>query len=166
MYKRQTLLTGVVLFYFGSGPIKGFATTLIIGILTSLFCAIFVTRIVFESRIESKRKVTFSNFITNNAFKNLNLTFLNNRKRYYILSATIIVVGIFSLFTKGLNQGVDFQGGRTYVVRFDNNVNTAELRNSLGNHFVNENNLKMFPEVKTFGDLNHCLLYTSPSPRD
>ena len=144
-----TLLTGVVLFYFGSGPIKGFATTLIIGILTSLFCAIFVTRIVFESRIESKRKVTFSNFITNNAFKNLNLTFLNNRKRYYILSATIIVVGIFSLFTKGLNQGVDFQGGRTYVVRFDNNVNTAELRNSLGNHFVNENNLKMFP-VKTF----------------
>ncbi len=156
-----TLLTGVVLFYFGSGPIKGFATTLIIGILTSLFCAIFVTRIVFESRIESKRKVTFSNFITNNAFKNLNLTFLNNRKRYYILSATIIVVGIFSLFTKGLNQGVDFQGGRTYVVRFDNNVNTAELRNSLGNHFVNENNLKMFPEVKTFGDLNQVKITTN-----
>ena len=156
-----TLLTGVVLFYFGSGPIKGFATTLIIGILTSLFCAIFVTRIVFESRIESKRKVTFSNFITNNAFKNLNLTFLNNRNRYYILSATIIVVGIFSLFTKGLNQGVDFQGGRTYVVRFDNNVNTAELRNSLGNHFVNENNLKLFPEVKTFGSLNQVKITTN-----
>ena len=156
-----TLLTGVVLFYFGSGPIKGFATTLIIGILTSLFCAIFVTRIIFESRINSKRKVTFSNFITNNAFKKLNIAFLSNRKRYYILSGLIIIIGIFSLFTKGLNQGVDFQGGRTYIVRFEKPVVTSELRNNLGEYFVAENNLKMYPEVKTFGSINQVKITTN-----
>ncbi|MAQ47571.1 MAG: protein translocase subunit SecF, partial [Flavobacteriales bacterium] len=156
-----TLLTGVVLFYFGSGPIKGFATTLIIGILTSLFCAIFVTRIIFESRINSKRKVTFSNFITNNAFKKLNIAFLSNRKRYYILSGLIIIIGIFSLFTKGLNQGVDFQGGRTYIVRFEKPVVTSELRNNLGEYFVAANNLKMYPEVKTFGSTNQVKITTN-----
>ena len=92
-----TLLTGVVLFYFGTGPIKGFATTLIIGILTSLFCAIFITRLIFESRISSKRRITFSNVITNNAFKNTNISFLSHRKKYYFLSALIIVAGIISL---------------------------------------------------------------------
>ena len=156
-----TLLTGVVLFYFGSGPIKGFATTLIIGILTSLFCAIFVTRIIFESRINSKRKIKFSNFITNNAFKKLNVSFLSNRKRYYFLSALIISIGVFSLFTKGLNQGVDFQGGRTYIVRFEKPVVTNELRSNLGEYFVSENNLKMYPEVKTFGSTNQVKITTN-----
>tara|TARA_B100001250_G_scaffold189598_1_gene162859 strand:+ start:2335 stop:5274 length:2940 start_codon:yes stop_codon:yes gene_type:complete len=156
-----TLLTGVVLFYFGSGPIKGFATTLIIGILTSLFCAIFITRLIFESRINAKSKITFSNFITRGAFKNLNIAFIANRKRYYILSALVITVGVFSLFTKGLNQGVDFQGGRTYIVRFDEPVVTNELRSVLGDVFVTENNLKMFPEVKTFGDMNQVKITTN-----
>jgi len=156
-----TLLTGVVLFSFGSGPIKGFATTLIIGILTSLFCAIFITRLIFESRIQSKKPITFSNFITHNAFKNLNIPFLSHRKRYYILSALIIGVGVISLFTKGLNQGVDFQGGRTYIVRFDEPVVTADLRNALGNVFVTENNLKMFPEVKTFGNSSQVKITTN-----
>ena len=156
-----TLLTGVVLFYFGSGPIKGFATTLIIGILTSLFCAIFITRLIFESRINAKRKITFSNFITKGAFKNLNIAFIPNRKRYYLLSALVITVGVFSLFTKGLNQGVDFQGGRTYVVRFEEPVATNELRSALGDIFITENDLKMFPEVKTFGDLNQVKITTN-----
>ena len=156
-----TLLTGVVLFYFGSGPIKGFATTLIIGILTSLFCAIFVTRIIFESRINSKRQITFSNFITNNAFKKLNISFLSNRKRYYVLSGLIITIGVFSLFTKGLNQGVDFQGGRTYIVRFEAPVVTSELRNNLGQYFIADNNLKMYPEVKTFGSTNQVKITTN-----
>ena len=156
-----TLLTGVVLFYFGSGPIKGFATTLIIGILTSLFCAIFITRIIFESRINSKSSITFSNFITNNAFKKLNISFLSNRKKYYVLSALIIVIGVFSLFTKGLNQGVDFQGGRTYIVRFEAPVSTNDLRNNLGDFFVTDNNLKMYPEVKTFGNANQVKITTN-----
>ncbi|MBL31651.1 MAG: protein translocase subunit SecDF [Flavobacteriales bacterium] len=156
-----TLLTGVVLFYFGTGPIKGFATTLIIGILTSLFCAIFITRLIFESRINSKKSIRFSNFITHNAFKNLNIRFIPNRKRYYVLSALIIGVGIFSLFTKGLNQGVDFQGGRTYIVRFEQPVVTSDLRNTLGEVFVTENNLKLFPEVKTFGNSNQVKITTN-----
>ncbi|MDC0189425.1 protein translocase subunit SecDF [Flavobacteriales bacterium] len=156
-----TLLTGVVLFYFGSGPIKGFATTLIIGILTSLFCAIFITRLIFESRLESKRLVTFSNSITNNAFKNLSIPFVANRKRYYILSSVIIIVGIFSLFTKGLKQGVDFQGGRSYIVRFEEPVVTNELRDNLGSVFVDDNNIKMYPEVKTFGNTNQVKITTN-----
>ena len=156
-----TLLTGVVLFYFGSGPIKGFATTLIIGILTSLFCAIFITRLIFESRINSKKTITFSNFFTKNAFTNMSISFLSHRKRYYILSSLIIIVGVCSLFTKGLNQGVDFQGGRTYVVRFDHSVVTADLRNNLGDVFVTENNLKLYPEVKTFGESNQVKITTN-----
>ena len=156
-----TLLTGVVLFYFGSGPIKGFATTLIIGILTSLFCAIFITRLIFESRLMSKKSISFSNFITNNAFKNLSIPFISNRKRYYVLSILIIAIGLFSLFTKGLNQGVDFQGGRTYIVRFEAPVVTNELRTSLGEVFVTENNLKMYPEVKTFGSTNQVKVTTN-----
>ncbi len=156
-----TLLTGVVLFYFGSGPIKGFATTLIIGILTSLFCAIFITRLIFEARIASKRKINFSNFITNNAFKKLNISFISNRKRYYILSALIISVGVFSLFTKGLNQGVDFQGGRTYIVRFEAPISTSDLRSSLGNVFVTDKGINMFPEVKTFGNINQVKITTN-----
>ena len=156
-----TLLTGVVLFYFGSGPIKGFATTLIIGILTSLFCAIFITRLIFESRLGAKRHVSFSNFITNNAFKNLNVPFLKTRKRYYILSALIIGVGVFSLFTKGLSQGVDFEGGRTYIVRFDAPVATNELRSVLGESFIDDNDIKMYPEVKTFGNTNQVKITTN-----
>ena len=156
-----TLLTGVVLFYFGTGPIKGFATTLIIGILTSLFCAIFITRLIFESRLGAKRNISFSNFITNNAFKSLNIPFLKNRKRYYVLSAVIIGVGVFSLFTKGLSQGVDFEGGRTYIVRFDQSVVTNELRSVLGESFVDGNNIKMYPEVKTFGNTNQVKITTN-----
>ena len=156
-----TLLTGVVLFYFGSGPIKGFATTLIIGILTSLFCAIFITRIIFESRLKSKKSISFSNSITEGAFKNTNIAFISNRKRYYILSSIIIGIGIFSLSTKGLNEGVDFQGGRTYIVRFDQDVSTTDLRNTLGSIFVTEDNLKLFPEVKTFGDANQVKITTN-----
>jgi len=150
-----------VLFYFGSGPIKGFATTLIIGILTSLFCAIFITRIIFESRLKSKKSISFSNSITEGAFKNTNIAFISNRKRYYILSSIIIGIGIFSLSTKGLNEGVDFQGGRTYIVRFDQDVSTTDLRNTLGSIFVTEDNLKLFPEVKTFGDANQVKITTN-----
>ncbi len=156
-----TLLTGLVLFYFGTGPIKGFATTLIIGILTSLFCAIFITRLIFESRLNAKKTINFSNFITHNAFKNMSIQFIANRKRYYILSALVICIGVFSLFTKGLNQGVDFQGGRTYIVRFEQPVVTSDLRSTLGEFFITENNLKLFPEVKTFGNSNQVKITTN-----
>ena len=118
-----TLLTGIILYTFGTGPIKGFATTLVIGILTSLFAAIFITRLVVSARLAKGKTISFATKMTDGAFKNINIDFIGKRKRFYILSSVIILIGIGSLVTKGLNYGVDFIGGRTYVVRFDETVN-------------------------------------------
>jgi SecD/SecF fusion protein len=155
-----TLLTGIILYSFGTGPIKGFATTLVIGILTSLFSAIFITRLILIWRLNKKGTATFDNKVTKGAFKNTSINFIGNRKVYYIISSIVILLGVASLFTKGLNRGVDFTGGRTFVVRFDDNINNEEVRNSLAEVFVNEDGLKMFPEVKTFGDLNQVKITT------
>ena len=156
-----TLLTGIVLYVFGSGPIKGFATTLVIGILTSLFSAIFITRLVFYWRLSKKESVSFDNKITRGAFKNTAIDFIGKRKVFYTISSILILIGIGSLVTKKLNYGVDFKGGRTFVVRFDSAaIENEELRSSLANYFVNEDGLKMFPEVKTFGDENQVKITT------
>ncbi len=154
-----TLLTGIILYVFGTGPIKGFATTLVIGIITSLFSAIFITRLIFYWRLNKKSKVTFDNKITRGAFKNTSINFIGNRKRYYIISTLIILIGIGSFINKGLNYGVDFKGGRTFVVRFDENINNELLRSSLAKEFV-ENGVEMFPEVKTFGEENQVKITT------
>ena len=140
-----TLLTGVILYTFGTGPIKGFATTLIIGIITSLFAAIFLTRLVFESKMASKKPIKFASKMTENWFANNNFAFIAKRKTAYIFSSLLIVLGISSLATRGLNEGVDFKGGRTFVVRFDQDVVTQEVRSSLATPF------ETAPEVKTLG---------------
>jgi SecD/SecF fusion protein len=140
-----TLLTGVVLFIFGTGPIQGFATTLIIGILTSLFSAIFITRLVFEGLMTKNKVVKFSNKITENILQNANYDFIGKRKFFYVLSAIVILVGVGSIFTRGFNLGVDFTGGRTYVVRFDDKVSTVQLAKDLEVAFGTT------PEVKTYG---------------
>ncbi|MFL2570133.1 MAG: protein translocase subunit SecDF [Flavobacteriales bacterium] len=155
-----TLLTGIILYIFGSGPIKGFATTLVIGILTSLFSAIFITRLIFQWRLEKKGKASFDNSITRGAFKNTGIDFLGKRKFFYGVSSLIILIGIGSLVTKKLNYGVDFKGGRTFVVRFDEPVDNEAVRNSLADYFVDDSGLKMFPEVKTFGDNNQVKITT------
>ncbi|MCF8338662.1 MAG: protein translocase subunit SecDF [Bacteroidales bacterium] len=140
-----TLLTGVVLYIFGSGPVQGFATTLIIGILSSLFTAILISRVIFVWALDKNYKVAFGNKVTLHAFTKLNVDFISKRRIFYVISGIIILIGVFSLFTKGLNQGVDFSGGRTYVVRFDKEVNPVKLRASLEETFGET------PEVKTFG---------------
>ncbi|MCF8232701.1 MAG: protein translocase subunit SecDF [Bacteroidales bacterium] len=140
-----TLLTGVVLYIFGSGPVQGFATTLIIGILSSLFTAILISRVIFIWAMDKNFKVAFGNKATLHAFTNINVDFISKRRIFYVISGIIILIGIFSLLTKGLNQGVDFSGGRTYVVRFDNEVSPVKLRASLEESFGHA------PEVKTFG---------------
>ena len=155
-----TLLTGIILYIFGSGPIKGFATTLVIGILTALFSAIFITRLFFHWKLEKKGAASFDNSITRGAFKNTAINFISKRKFFYGLSSVIILIGIGSLFTKKLNYGVDFKGGRTFVVRFDKPVDNENVRNSLANYFVDDSALKMFPEVKTFGDNNQVKITT------
>lgn len=149
-----TLLTAIILFNFGHGPIKGFATTLIIGILTSLFTAIFITRLIFENFLSKNKEISFATKISQNAFKNLNIDFLSKRKTAYIISGIIIIIGIGSLFTRGLNQGVDFVGGRNYVVEFKQDVSTTEIANSLEEEYLTP------PEVKTFGGDNQVKITT------
>ena len=156
-----TLLTGIILYTFGTGPIKGFATTLIIGILTSLFAAIFITRLIISARLKKGKEMNFSNKLTKGAFKNINIDFIGVRKRFYILSSIIVILGLGSLFTKGLNYGVDFVGGRTFVVRFDNTVNNEDLRNELAAVFVDSDGLNYTPQVKTFGGDNQVKITTS-----
>ena len=217
-----TLLTGIILYTFGTGPIKGFATTLVIGIITSLFAAIFITRLIISSDLKGGKwrnwqksifgifigiillyiigyvyyggvpiningyflgsiiillivsvftgkkdvgsntsSINFSNKITKGAFKNTNVDFIGLRKRFYILSSIIVVLGLGSLFTKGLQLGVDFDGGRTFVVRFDDTVNNEDLRNELSNVFIDNDGLKYTPQVKTFGDDNQVKITTS-----
>jgi SecD/SecF fusion protein len=156
-----TLLTGIILYTFGTGPIKGFATTLIIGILTSLFAAIFITRLVISARLNKGKSISFSTKLTEGAFKNINIDFIGKRKRFYILSSVIVLLGIGSLATKGLNYGVDFVGGRTYVVRFDEKVDNEALRSALSDVFVDADGLSYSPQVKTFGSENQLKITTS-----
>ncbi len=149
-----TLLTGVVLYIFGSGPIQGFATTLIIGILSSLFTAIFISRLIFDWQLDHNRKIPFGNKLTLNIFTKTRFDFINKRNIAYIVSSVIIFIGIVSLATKGLNYGVDFTGGRTYIVRFDQDVKTIDVRASLLKEFGEA------PEVKTFGPQNQVKITT------
>ena len=130
-----TLITGIILLYFGTGPIKGFATTLIIGIVTSVFSSVFLTRVVYDFIVKSEkdRRYSFTTAITKKWFQNVNFDFIGKRKIGYIISGCIIVIAIVSLGFRGLKQGIDFSGGRNYVVRFEQPVNTDEVREILSN---------------------------------
>ncbi|MDD4107572.1 MAG: protein translocase subunit SecD, partial [Prolixibacteraceae bacterium] len=150
-----TLLTGIVLYLFGSGPIKGFATTLIIGILTSLFTAIFLTRIIFEWRLKRNKKILFTSDVTSKWLRNTSIKFLEKRKTAFIISSAFIILGIGSLAVRGLNYGIDFKGGRTYVVRLDQDVQVADVQQALTNVFGTP------PEVKTFGSDNQIKITTA-----
>ncbi|MES2287339.1 MAG: protein translocase subunit SecDF [Bacteroidota bacterium] len=142
-----TLLLGIILYVFGTGPLQGFATTLIIGIISSLFCAIFITRLVFDRWLGKNKAISFGNKYTENAFKKINIDFVGKRKMYYIFSAVVIALGIFSYVQKGgFSLGVDFKGGRSYVVRFDETKPTEDVRKVLTESFGEA------PEVKTYGE--------------
>ncbi len=123
-----TLLTGIVLFVFGSGPVQGFATTLIIGIITSVLTSIFITRIIFDDRIVKGKNITFDSKLTRNFLQNTKVDFIGKKKIAYIVSGALILISIVSIFTKGFTYGVDFTGGRTYVVRFDQPVTAEDVR--------------------------------------
>lgn len=128
-----TIITGVVLFYFGTGPIRGFATTMIIGLLASFLTAVFLTRIVYEALLakDKIKNLTFTTSITQNFLLNPKFNFLGIRKIGYLIPVGVVVLGIVSLSTIGLNNGIDFTGGRNYIVRFDQSVNTADVRDML-----------------------------------
>jgi SecD/SecF fusion protein len=132
-----TLLTGIILYYFGSGPIQGFATTLIIGLITSVFCGVFVTHLIFEALLakDKLKNIDFTTKITRNLMRAQKIDFIGNRRVGYWISGIILGICVVSLIFRGLNQGVDFSGGRNYVVRFDQNVKTGDVRNSLEGAF-------------------------------
>ena len=139
-----TLLTGIVLFVFGSGPVQGFATTLIIGIITSVLTSIFITRIIFDDRVSKGKSVAFDNKLTRNFLQNTHVDFLGKKKIAYIVSGALIVISLVSIFTKGFTYGVDFTGGRTYVVRFDTNVTAEEVRAAALEEFDGAVEVKQF----------------------
>ncbi len=143
-----TFLTGLILFFFGTGPIKGFATTLVIGILTSLFSAIILTRLIYERMLTKGKDITFDTKISRKLWQNTKIDFLSKRKVFYVISGLVIAGGIASLATKGLNLGVDFSGGRNFVIAFQQDVETAEIQSSLEGAFGEA------PMVITYGSSN------------
>ena len=148
-----TGLTALILFSLGTGPIKGFATTLLIGILTSLFTAIFITRILIEWNTNRGGKLDFSTSLTKGLFRNISVDFLKKTKITYLISGFIITAGLASLFTTGLDQGIDFVGGRTYTVRFAQDVSTEEVK-------LETNAMFGSSEVKTIGSANQLKIST------
>jgi len=155
-----TALTGIILLIFGTGPIEGFATTLLIGIATSLFTAIFITRQLIEWYLSKGKTFTFDTIISKNWFNNVNYNFLKKRKISYMVSGTIILFGLISIFINGLNPGVDFVGGRTYIVEFDKKVNSIEVKKDLTKQFVDEKGNKFEPQVKSYGGENQLKITT------
>ncbi len=139
-----TIITGIVLYIFGSGPIQGFATTLIIGIITSLLTSIFISRLIFEDRLAKGKNISFDNKLTRNFLQNTRVNFLGLRKITYIVSGVLIVASFVSIFTKGFTYGVDFTGGRTYIVRFDQDVTAEEVRSAALEEFDGAIEVKQF----------------------
>ena len=153
--KATTLLTGIVLYVFGSGPIRGFATTLVIGIMTSIFASIFITRLIYEALLKRNVQLHFSIKMTAEVFKHTKIDFIGIRKYFYIVSGLIITTGIVSLIVRGLNPGIDFSGGRTFVVAFDKPVVTEDLAAKLTVAFGD------LPQVVTFGNQNQVKITTN-----
>ena len=128
-----TIITGVVLFYFGAGPIRGFATTLIIGLISSFITAVFLTRMVFEA-LDKRHKldnVTYTTAMTKNLLVNPTFNFLGARKKGYLLPVALIIAGVIGFFTVGLNNGIEFSGGRNYIIKFDQKVDNQQIREKL-----------------------------------
>ena len=148
-----TGLTALILYTFGTGPIKGFATTLLIGILTSLFTAIFISRLLIDWHLNRGGKLEFSTGMTKGLFQSIKIEFLKKRKVAYLFSGAIITAGLMSLFTTGLDQGIDFVGGRTYTVRFAQDMNTEEVKTAVNDAFGSA-------EVKTIGSANQLKIST------
>jgi SecD/SecF fusion protein len=140
-----TLLTGIILYSFGTGPIRGFATTLIVGILCSLFSAIFISRLIIDYMVEKNKTVSFGTGWSMRLFSNLNIDFLGRRKLWYSISGFVIIAGFVSMFAQGFNLGVDFKGGRSYIIEVPQGQKSTDIRAALTGPLTSA------PEVKTFG---------------
>ena len=151
-----TFLTALILFVFGTGPIKGFATTLMIGVVSSFFTAVFMSRLFIEYFASKDENMKFSTKLTENFMQGVNIDFLGKKKLYYIVISIVMVICIGSLAVRGLNKGIDFTGGQVFVVRFDQNVSSVEVQSSLLAQFEGSN-----VEVKTYGSENQVRIATN-----
>lgn len=153
-----TLLTAIILSMVGHGPVKGFAVILIIGIISSVFTAVLVARVMIETWLGEKRQertIAFSTPLSKDRFKNLNIDFLGLRKTAYIVSAVLIIAGVASMLTQGFEMGVDFKGGREYKIEFAESVNSSQIKDAL------DQTLDGGTVVKTFGTANKVKVTTS-----
>lgn len=177
-----TILTGFILFLFGTGPIKGFATTLIIGIITSFFTAVFITRLIWTSMVDGGKasKFSFTTKVSEHLLENVKVDWIKIRKWGYGVISAILLVGIVSLCVRGLNQGIDFTGGRNYIVKFEKDVNTADVADMIEGNLdgaslsvitIGENNqvristnYKIASNDKSVDDELEDILYNSLKP--
>ena len=136
-----SIITGVILFNFGTGPIRGFATTLIIGILISFFTAVFMTRLVYEYFMNKDKwlNLTFSSKISKNLMANVHFDFMGGNKKWLTITGVILVICIGSLFVRGLSQSIDFTGGRNFKVQFENAVEPEQVRELISSKFGDAN---------------------------
>ena len=155
-----TIITGIVLFAFGSGPVQGFATTLVIGIITSFLTSVFITRLVFEARLARNKEITFESGVSRNFMQNTNFNFLKASKTTLTVSAVVCAVCIGFMFTKGFTYGVDFTGGRTFVLRFDKEVVAEDIRQAANAEFGET------VEVKQFGGASQMKVTTKYKIQD
>ena len=158
-----TIITGVVLFIFGNGPVQGFATTLIIGIITSFLCAVFITRLLIEWIVSKWGHISFSRRWSENFLNNTHVDFIAKRKIAYIVTAVLILLSCVSFAVRGLNLGAEFTGGRAYVVRFDKAVSAEEVRGRVEQAFAAQANAdaaSVSSEVKQYGNENQMRIVT------
>ena len=150
-----TIITGAVLFFFGTGPVKGFATTLVLGIITSLFCAIFITRVLLEGRAERRGTCSFSSKFSENFLQNVKFSFIEKRKYSYIISGVLILASIISIVVRenSFNLGIDFTGGRHYVVKFDTTVSEDDVRERIEAAFEGESAANKSVDVARIGNV-------------
>lgn len=156
-----TLIVAVILLIFGSGPVQGFAATLGLGILTSLFTALFLARLIITGRLDAGKSFEVWNNWSKDIFVNARYAFMQKRKVFYVVSGIIIAIGIGSMFTQGFNWGVDFSGGRTYVVKFKEDVRVDDVRSALEPRFVDDAGVKSTVNVKTYGGARQVKITTN-----
>ncbi|MDO5655541.1 MAG: protein translocase subunit SecD [Flavobacteriaceae bacterium] len=155
-----TLLTAIVLFFFGEGPIKGFAVTLMIGIFTSLFTAVLFGKVLVYNRVEKGKSLKFGNEFTLSFLKDANFDFLRYKNYAYIFSLAVTLIAVGSLFVRGLNLGIEFQNGREYKVRFHQPVSANDVSNELSKTFIDEEGVQYHPNVVTIGSSNQVKITT------
>ncbi|MGI9525776.1 MAG: protein translocase subunit SecD [Weeksellaceae bacterium] len=161
-----TLITAIVLFFFGEGPVKGFAVTLMIGIFTSLFTSVLISKLLIYNRLDAGKKISFGNKATLKFLQDSAYDFLKYKKMAYIISAVLLLISVGSLVTRGLNLGIEFQNGREYKVRFTEPVAANQVAEDLANVFIDEEGVQYRPNVVTIGNANQVKVTTKYKSND